>query len=217
YLSSQPFGQILLGAVSLGLLGFVFWLFYVAFKDPDNNRKGIKKVIKRVGYFVSALFHTFIAYTALKLAISSPGSDSGGGGSKESMMQDLLNQPYGRVLIGFVAIVILGKGIYDIYLAYSGKFKRKVKNAGLDYDTRKYIVETGKVGYTARGIIIAIIAYLTLKVALTANAEQSGGTGDAFTFLQNEMGNVVLAVIAIGLIAYGAFMFVIARYSKIAV
>src|SRR5690606_29770259 len=55
YLSDQPFGQILLGGISLGLLGFVFWLFYVAVKDPENSRKGIKRVIKRVGYFVSAL------------------------------------------------------------------------------------------------------------------------------------------------------------------
>lgn len=125
YLSDQPFGQILLGAISLGLLGFVFWLFYVAFKDPDNNRKGIKRVIKRAGYFVSALFHAFVAYTALKLAV---GSGSGSGDGKESLMQDLLNQPYGRILIGFVALVILGKGLYDIYLAYSGKFRRKVKN-----------------------------------------------------------------------------------------
>lgn len=78
-------------------------------------------------------------------------------------------------------------------------------------------METGKVGYTARGIIIAIIAYLTLKVALTANPEQSGGTGDAFAFLQNEMGSVVFAIIAIGLIAYGVFMFIIAKYSQIAV
>lgn len=216
YLSNQPFGQILLGAVSLGLMGFVFWLFYQAFKDPDNNRKGVKKVIKRVGYFVSALFHAFIAYTALKLAISSPGSGSGGS-SKESMIQELLSQPFGRILIGFIAVVILGKGVYDIYLAYSGKFKKKVKNAQLDYGTRKYIVETGKVGYTARGIVIAIIAYLTLKVAFTANPEGSGGTGDALTFLQNEMGSVVVAVIAIGLIAYGVFMFVIARYSRIAI
>lgn len=215
YLSSQPFGQILLGAISLGLLGFVFWLFYVAFKDPENNRKGVKKVIKRVGYFVSALFHAFVAYTAMKLAIGSPGS--GSGGSKESMIQELISQPFGRILIGFVAVVILGKGLYDIYLAYSGKFRKKIKNARLDYGTRRYIMETGKVGYTARGIIIAIIAYLTLKVALTANPEQSGGTGDAFAFLQNEMGSVVFAIIAIGLIAYGVFMFIIAKYSQIAV
>lgn len=125
YLSSQPFGQILLGTISLGLLGFVFWLFYVAFKDPENNRKGVKKVIKRVGYFVSALFHAFVAYTAMKLAIGSPGS--GSGGSKESMIQELISQPFGRILIGFVAVVILGKGLYDIYLAYSGKFRKKLK------------------------------------------------------------------------------------------
>ena len=217
YLSDQPFGQILLGAISLGLLGFVFWLFYVAFKDPENNRKGVKMVIKRVGYFVSALFHAFVVYSALKLALTSSKSGSGGGDGQESLMQDLLNQPYGRILTGFIAVVILGKGIYDIYLAYSGKFRKKVKNAQLDYGTRKYIVETGKVGYTARGIVIAIIAYLTLKVAFTANPEGSGGTGDALTFLQNEMGSVVVAIIAIGLIAYGVFMFVIARYSRIAI
>jgi ABC-type Na+ efflux pump permease subunit len=71
------------------------------------------------------------------------------------------------------------------------------------------------VGYTARGLVILVISYLTFVAAFTANSNSAGGTKDAFQFVQNEFGTIVLAVIAAGLFTYGFFMFVKSRYRSI--
>ena len=60
--------------------------------------------------------------------------------------------------------------------------------------------------YTSRGIVVGVIAYLTVRAAITYDASKSGGTKEAFNFIQNEFGAVVLGVIALGMLAFGLFL-----------
>jgi hypothetical protein len=75
-------------------------------------------------------------------------------------------------------------------------------------------VNAGRVGYTARGIVVATLSFLMFKAAFTANSNKAGGTKDAFQFLQESFGTVIFAAIALGLVAYGIFMFVKAKQRK---
>jgi len=56
---------------------------------------------------------------------------------------------------------------------------------------------------------------LIFKAAFYSNSNAAGGTKDAFSFLQNEFGTLILALIAIGMLAYGFFMIVKARYKTL--
>ncbi|HKJ78274.1 MAG TPA: DUF1206 domain-containing protein, partial [Prolixibacteraceae bacterium] len=60
--------------------------------------------------------------------------------------------------------------------------------------------------------VVGVIAFLTYKAAFFSSSEQAGGTKDAFSFLQNEFGTVILAIVSIGLMMYGIFLFVKAKY-----
>jgi hypothetical protein len=142
------------------------------------------------------------------------GGNSGGSGKNEKIVAQLLDQPYGQWLVGIVALIFLGKAIYQLYRAYSGKFKDKIKNTGLDQRIQDGLLTAGRIGYTARGLVIGVIAYLTFRAALTASSSASGGTKDAFGFLQDTFGTIVFGVIAAGLAAYGVFMFMKARYRE---
>ncbi len=216
-LSGQPFGQILLGITALGLLGFVFYRFYQAIVDPQDNGTDLKGSVTRIGFGISAIIYGFLAFTAAKMALTNSGSSGGGGNGQESMASTLLSKPFGQILVGIVGAALLGKAIYQIYKAYSGKFKDNVQAAELDSKVESTVLKSGYVGYTARGIIIGIISYLMFRAAFTANSSEAGGTEEAFSFLQNEFGTIVLAVIAAGLFAYGFFMFIKARYKTIGI
>ncbi|WP_255517994.1 DUF1206 domain-containing protein [Fulvivirga sp. M361] len=213
YLVQQPFGQVILIVTVAGLAGFVFWRFYQAFFDPEGRGTDIKGVLARAGFFISGAFYGFLAYTALSLLLNA--SSSSGGSSRESYIADLLSKPYGQILVAVVGLLFMGKAIYQFYIAYSGKFKEKIEEAGLGKPAKGILLKAGIIGHTSRGIIISIVSYLTFKAAFTSNSDKAGGTGDALDFLQNEFGTFVLAIVALGLMAYGLFMFLKAKYCEI--
>ena len=217
FLSGQPFGQVLLVITAIGLVGFVFWRFYQAFKDPENNGDDAKGMIKRAGFFFSGVFYGFLAFTAFQMVVGSgSGSGSGSGGGQETVVSTLLSKPFGQVLVAILAGIFLVKAGHQLYRAYSKKFRKEVSSAQLEAKARGLVFNAGRVGYTARGIVIGIISYLTFRAAFTANTSQAGGTDDALTFIQGTFGTVALILIAVGLVAYGIFMFIKARYKEMA-
>jgi hypothetical protein len=78
------------------------------------------------------------------------------------------------------------------------------------------MLRTGKIGYIARGIVWFVVAWLFLKSAYKASPDEAGDTGNVFQWLQHwQHGNLLMALVAAGLICYGLFMFARARYQPI--
>ncbi len=218
YLAGSTIGQILLAITAAGLVAYVFWRFYQTFADPENKGTGTKGIARRLGYFSSGIIYAFLAFSALDILFgwsTGSGSESGSGGGSNLMISKALGQTYGQLIVGFIACIYLGKAIYQGYRAYSGNFKKKIQEQHIDKKTQKLLIISGTAGYTARGIVIGIIAYLTFRAAFTSNSGKSGGTKEAFDFLQNEFGTLILGVVALGLILYGIFMLIKARHRKV--
>jgi hypothetical protein len=213
FIAQQSYGRILLAITALGLIGYVFWRWYQAFADPKNNGTDAKAMVKRVSYFGSGVFYGILAYSALQRAMGNGGSGSGGG---NSLFQKMFNSDYAMAFAIIIGVILAGKAIYEFYQAYSGKFREEVDEAGLDPKAQEAVIKSGKVGFTARGIVVAIMAFLMFRAAFSGNMDQVGKT-DAFSYLQNEFGTVVMGIIALGLVAYGVFMMIKAKYSSLAV
>ncbi|HKJ49555.1 MAG TPA: DUF1206 domain-containing protein, partial [Christiangramia sp.] len=91
-----------------------------------------------------------------------------------------------------------------------------VEEAGMDRKEQKTLINAGKVGHTARGAVIGLMAYLTLKSGLSSGNKISTTT-DAFSYIQSEFGSIALGIVAIGFVAYGVYMFIKAKYPAITV
>ncbi len=209
FLSGSTIGTILLAITAAGLLAYVSWRFYQAFIDPEDKGNDAKGLARRIGYFSSGVFYGALAFSAIDILISSGGGGSGGG--QEAIVAKALTETYGQIIVAIIATVFVGKALYQMFRAYSNKYQNKVKKQGLSEKAQKTILTFGKIGYTARGVVIGVIAFLTYKAALTSNSDQAGGTKDAFSFLQHEFGTIVLILIAAGLLMYGIFIVVKAR------
>ncbi len=213
YLSGSTFGSVLLAITALGLVAYVFWRFYQAFKDPEDKGNDAKGIVRRIGYFSSGILYGLLAFSAIQILTGSgSGQGSGSGSSQESLIAKALSHSFGQIIVAIIATVFLGKALYQMFRAYTGKFKEKVKEQGLPQKAQKAVLTFGKVGYTARGIVIGVVAFLTYKAAFFSSSEQAGGTKEAFSFLQNEFGSIILSGVAIGLAMYGIFLFIKARY-----
>lgn len=205
-----PGGTVLLGLLAFGLLGYAVWRFTQAIKDTENDGTDSKGMIKRVGYVISGLMYGFLAYYAVKL-ITQAGSS--GGGSRETMVAKLLSQPFGQWLVGLVALGFAIKGVRQIYKAYTGKFKKKVQQSSISADKKRLFEKWGRFGYYSRGVILLIVGYMFIKAAIQSNPNQAGGTQEAFSYLQDaSYGPYLMGLIAIGLIGYGIWAFIKAKY-----
>ena len=210
YVAQQSYGQILMVILGIGLLGYVFWRMYQVFANPKEFEDNAKGYGKRVAFFISGLIYAGFAFYAFKLAFGSSSGNSGG------MMGSLMSGSNGDIIAIIIGAGMAIKAIYDLYRAYSNKFREEVEEAGMDKKAQEALLKAGKVGHTARGIVIGLMAYLTLRSGL-ASGNKISTTTDAFGYIQSEFGSIALGIVAIGLVAYGIYMFIKAKYPAISV
>jgi hypothetical protein len=211
FIYDQPFGQILLVIVVIGLAGFITLRVFQSLRDIDRHGKDARGVAARIGYGISALIYTSLAVYAVKLLLHSEKH----GDSKQFVVTKVLNLPGGTWIIGIVSVIIIGSGIYQIYKGASQKFMEKVQLIGSRFS--KLFTKAGIIGYISRGIVLLIIGYFFFHAAIDANPREVQDTEGAFSFLRKNFGSFLMGAVALGLIGYGIFMFVRAKYERFAV
>ncbi|HEU4471195.1 MAG TPA: DUF1206 domain-containing protein [Flavisolibacter sp.] len=206
-----PAGQWLLGLLAAGLVCYSVWRWIQAFYPSTEKDQSL---VKRIRYFFSGLVYLSLAFTAVKLILDQAGKN---GDNNEHWAAEIMSRPLGQWLLGLIALVIAGIGVYQIWYGLSEKYRKHVENLRLNSGYDAVLLQSGKLGYIARGMVWLIIGFLFFRAALYANASEAGDTGGALQFIQSSsLGQVALALVAIGLIAYGTFNFVRARFDKFA-
>jgi hypothetical protein len=210
---SAPLGRILLALVAFGLFGYALWRLLQGITDPDDECDGAKGVVKRVDHILNAALHALLAFTAARLAL---GSGGGGGGSPDDYTATLMSQPLGRWLVLAVGLGILCVGAYQFREAYKAGFMDNLKPGEMSLRERRWAIHAGRVGFSARGVVFGVVGVFVMQAAIQFDPQETRGIGGALETLSRQpFGPYLLGGVAIGLIAYGAFMFVVARYRRV--
>jgi hypothetical protein len=215
-INSLPFGKFLLVVVAIGLLGFALWSFIQALFDTDGKGRDAKGIASRIGYAVVGASYALLSYATFQIVV---GTGSGGSNST-SRTQDgtalLLRQPPGVALVIIAGIGVLGIAVYLFVKAYSANFKSQLNLADLSATMRKLVIDLGRFGYAALGVVFSIIGIFLIVAAYQHNAKQAVGLDGALQELARQpFGQFLLGIIALGLIAYGLYSFVEARYRRL--
>lgn len=209
-----PFGRVLLGLVALGLLVYALWRLFQGVLDPDGEGSDAKGIVKRFDHGINGLFHGALAFSAGQLALGSGGG--GGGGSPDDWTAQLMAQPLGRWLALAVGAIAVCAGLYQFYAAYKTKFMEHMKPGEMGPRERTWATRAGRLGYAARGVVFGVIGVFLVQAAMQFDPQQARGLGGALsTVARQPFGPYLLGGVALGLISYGAFMFVVARYRRI--
>ena len=68
----------------------------------------------------------------------------------------------------------------------------------------------------ARGIVFCVIGFFLIQAARQSDASQARGLGEALQALaQQPYGSWIMGIVALGLVAYGIYMVMQARYRRI--
>jgi hypothetical protein len=208
-----PLGRVLLGMVALGLLAYAMWRLFQGVLDPEKEGRDAKGIAKRLDHILNGLFHATLAFSAGQLALGSGGRS---GGSPEDWTARLMAQPLGRWLTVLVGVVIVGTGLYQFYKAYKADFQDELKLGEMSAQEKAWTTRSGRLGYIARGLVLGVVGVFLVQAALQTNPDKARGLGGALrTLAYQPFGPYILGVVALGLIAFGAFMFVVARYRRI--
>jgi TRAP-type C4-dicarboxylate transport system permease small subunit len=212
---SQSYGKLLLGAIAVGMAAYAIWRIVQAIKDTENKGSDAKGIARRIGYAAIGIIHIGLAYSAAQLIFGSGGGSRGDAAPKE-WTATLLAQPFGRWLVGAVGLGFVAFAVSQFYKAYTAKFREKLKTNEMDEKTQTFATRSGQAGLSARGVVFGIIGVFLIQAALHSNAGEARGLSGALRALeQQSYGQWVLGIVALGLVAYGFYMLVLARYRRI--
>ncbi len=215
-ISEQPPGKFILIVVAIGLLAFGLWSLIQGIYDTEGEGRRAKGIVARIGYAVVGIAYLVLALGAYQLAAGT----SNGGNSTTSTTQDatakLLALPFGVQLVVIVGLVVLGIAVYLYARAYRAKFQRRLALSNLRPQVRKAMISLGRSGYAALGIVFTVIGIFLIVAAVQFNPQKAKGLDAAIGELQKlPFGQLLLGLVALGLLAYGVYSFVEARYRRL--
>jgi hypothetical protein len=199
-----PAGLALLWLVGLGLYGFAGWRALQSLLDADRLGTSPRALACRAGQAISGVTYAGLAVAVFGLidAIEDLGETDDQTASREAVAK-ALELPFGGLLVISVGLFVLGAGVGSFIRAFADHFGR-----GLDCEreTRSWLGGLARFGYAARGVALAPVGVLLASAGFTARASDAKGLEGALNLLgRGPFGESVLALTALGLLAFGAF------------
>lgn len=204
----SPFGTVMLALLVFSLPSFALWRFLQAILDADGYGTEWKGIATRVGRFFSGCAYLFLAIYAGSLLF---GLSSGGGG--EGSVIDSWAPVFGPWFTIPIGIVMLGVAASHLKKAYSGDFLRFLS---LPPAHSGWMTRVCQVGLVARAAIFTAIAVLFFTSVARWSPEDTPGIQDALQQIASwPFGGVLLTATGAGLVAFGAYCILLARYGRI--
>ncbi|SDM44421.1 protein of unknown function [Fictibacillus solisalsi] len=212
--AKQPFGSVILAVLAIGLAGYALWQIIMAIFDPEHKGKDAKGWIARISYLIVAGIYIGLCVSAVKIIFR---ASSGSSSEKyQTLSAKVLAQPFGQFIIGLLGAIIIGVGLFNFYKAYKEKYLNVLKREEMnqkEWRTARYI---GKFGISAHGVVFAIMGIFLIRSAVQADPDETKGLDGALAELVKQpYGQVLLTIVALGLVAYGVYLLFEARFRRL--
>jgi hypothetical protein len=211
----HPFGKILLIVITIGLVGYALWCLCQGILDVDGKGTSAKGIATRVGYTVVGIVYLTLAFGAFKLATGGSAGKSSDATTRDFTAQ-LLAKPLGVALVVLVGLGALAVAAILFYRAWKADFESLIQAKELGHGGKELLVTLGRVGYAALGVVFTEIGIFLMVAAFHHNPGQAQGLGGALRAMAEQpFGRVLLALVALGLVAYGVYSVASARYRRV--
>jgi hypothetical protein len=212
-LGEQGSGRLVLWLIAIGLVGHAVWRAVDAIWDSEGRGRDAWGLIRRAGLLSSAFIHGALALFTVRLLQG----DGGGGESTQSRTAELMARPLGRWLVAILGLVVLVVGIWQFVRAYKSSFSRHWRSGAMTHAELVWARRAGTAGLIARGVVFSMIGWFFIRAAWEARPGEARGLAGALGELASQpYGPWLLGLVAFGLICYGIYCFVQARYRHIA-
>jgi hypothetical protein len=208
-IAKLPVGGAILWITVAGMFALALWLLIQAALGIGSSSK--KRWTRSLVSAGKAIAYAALGLTALTFA---RGGSSSSASSTQHASSTLLTLPGGQLLLALIGLATIGIGGYFIAKGVRQRFTQDIT---VPHGTaRRPVIVLGVTGYVAKGIAIAIVGVLFVVAAITLDPKKASGLDGALNSLSSlPFGQILLVAVGIGLIAFGLYTFVRARFAHV--
>lgn len=212
-LARQPFGEALVWAIGIGLIGMAVWRLSEALFGASGP--GGRKASKRALNAGRCVFYGFVAFSVLTFVTSSKNSE-GSDATSRDLTSRALELPLGRWLVGLAGLVVLGVGVGIGVRAARRTFHKHLEKARMSRRVQRVVDVLGVTGGVARGLVYAAAGVFVVIAAVDYDPGKAKGLDGTLRALAGTpAGPWLLALVALGLVVFGLFSVALARYRRV--
>lgn len=211
-LENLPGGKVLLAIIAVGMAGYALWRFLQGAMDLEEKGKDAKGLAQRIGYIASGVAYTSLGFYTLKEVVGNARKRD----SEKGFSAWLLSNDSGALILGAIGVAVIAWGVWHFVRAHQEKFMKHVKTGEMNSYEQTWMRRVGKLGLSARGVVLITLGILAINAARHHDANQVEGLDGALRELASQpYGTYLLGGVALGLIAYGLYWAFNVRYRRI--
>jgi hypothetical protein len=211
--ADEPFGMVLLVLLALGLTGYALWRLVEAVVGP-RDKDGAGAYAERAASVGRTIIYGSLSAFAWAIVAGSEGA--GSGGSEQKQTATVLGWPGGVALVIIVGIVVIGIAAYQGYRAATQGFLDDLRLGEMSAREKTAATYLGVAGHAARGVVFALMGVFLVKAALEYEPQEAVGLDGALKEVAAQpYGAFLLGLVAAGLLLFGFYCLVEARYREI--
>jgi hypothetical protein len=211
-LAQEPFGGVALALLAFGFIGYAVWRLIEGILGSDDD--GPKDWGKRAGYIGRAFIYAGLTWATVRLLFGTHGESQ----NKEARdsTSEVLSWPGGQWLVALAGLAIVGVGLWNGYRGVTRKFEKDWRKGRMNDLARVGGGSVAVVGHLARCVVFFLIGAFIVKAALEYDPKEAIGLDGALqTIVHASYGPFLLALVATGLVCYGLYCLVDARYRDV--
>jgi hypothetical protein len=199
-------GVVLLWLTGLGLYGFAGWRALQSLFDADGQGHSLGALGSRLGQALSGVIYGTLAVSVFGLIDTLHDWRHGEVEKTSERVAKVMAWPAGPWLVMAFGLFITACGLGNAIRAVVDDFGATLR---CEPKARVWACRMARLGYLGRGLAMLPVGAFMTAAGWHERAAEARGVGGALWALHDQpLGDAVLAFVAVGLVAFGAFAFV---------
>jgi len=218
WLIHRPLGWVMVVGLAIGFGAFGLWQIFWAVRDPENEGADWKGLSTRFGRFFGGLVQLGLVYVAIRTAMGVTSTDETGDTRARDWTAYAMSYPLGRWIVAGIGIGFVAYAVGQVWHAWKLDPDEELHPREMSKRAREVVCWIGRFGTAARAIVFFIVGCFLIIAAWYARPGEARGLGGALHALAEQpYGWLLLSIVSLGLIGYGVYAMVQAKYTRIRV
>jgi hypothetical protein len=208
----QPFGLTLLTILAVGILAYAAWEVTQAIADTRHKGSNTSGLMDRGLAIIKGVVYGAIGVEAMRMVLGARGASRNADDYARTAMQF----PLGGIFLALVGVGVAIYGLKQISMAWKSQFDDDLNQQQLRSEGGAWVLSVGRAGIGARGVILLLVGVAIARAGFVERPSEAGGMTEAmWTVFAQPFGQWLLAAVAAGLICFGVFQVLHARYARL--